>query len=353
MLTLRSLPGFGIIGLRTRPIPGVTQPDEVIDGFPEFSDNINKVKEPKDIADEQKAKVRLRKVAKRIVASRRGGGGKIIGFEVHGHSDQTVRMQAGFQRDQFEQGISEDRGENCKNLLLQMIEEEGGQPFIAGIKANATSKGFGSKHRIFRPANTLPQMEKNRRVEIFLREFIDPPPRPPPQPKPQAPPETGSNWSVQILSGVTTSIPTPTDLSPFNITLDLEIIDKDRKQKAKFRYIGFGQSFISVIFVPGQSTQTVQVTKGKEAGFFTRKGTTLNNFVGKTDVAQNPGIGGSNQSFKGEFVFSFVAQEELGVLVKGSSVTVEAGQGFLTLPSLGLGGITTGEIKMTSGVQPL
>jgi hypothetical protein len=77
-------------------------------------------------------------------------------------------------------------------------------------------------------------MEKNRRVEIFLREFIDPPPRPtpPPQPKPPAPPETGSSWSIQVLAGSTFNISTPTDLSSFTVILELEIIDKDRKQKA-------------------------------------------------------------------------------------------------------------------------
>jgi hypothetical protein len=47
MVSLRWVPGFGIIGLRTVPVPGVTPPDEVIDGFPEFSDDINKIKDPK------------------------------------------------------------------------------------------------------------------------------------------------------------------------------------------------------------------------------------------------------------------------------------------------------------------
>lgn len=354
MLSLRVVPGFGIIGSRTVPVPGVTQPDEVIDGFPEFSDDINKVKDSKEIASEQKAKTRLRTVAKRIVASHKGGGRKIIGFEVHGHSDQTVRMQAGAQRDQFEQGISEDRGENCKTLLLQMIEEEGGKPFITGIKANATSKGFGSKHRIFRPANTVPQMEKNRRVEIFLREFVDPPPRPTPplEPTPPRPPETGSNWSVQILSGLTVSISTPIDLSSFTVILELQIIDKDRKQKAKFRYKGTGTALPSVTVGTSSPTQTIRVTEGSQVGFTTRKGTTLNNFVGRTDVFQDPGIGVSVLSKGGNFNFSFVAQENIGVFVTGSVVSADAGQGFDALPSAGLGGVTGGEITMTSGVQP-
>jgi hypothetical protein len=88
-------------------------------------------------------------------------------------------------------------------------------------------------------------------------------------------------------------------------------------------------------------------------GFSTRKGTKLNNFVGRADVAQDPGVGVSVLSKGGNFNFSFVAQERIGVFVKGSVVSVDAGQGFATLPSGGLGGVTGGEITMTSGVQPL
>ena len=355
MLTLRAVPKFGFIGFREVPIPGVTRPDEVIDGFPEFSDDLNKIKDAKDVANEQKAKNRLRAVARRIVASHKSGGRKIVGFVVQGHSDQTTRMQAGPQRDQFEQGISEDRAENCKNLLLQMIEEEGGRPFIAGIQANATAQGFGSKHRVFKPAQTVAQMEKNRRVEIFLREFVNPPPNPtpPPPPKPQTPPETGSNWSIQILSGVTTTITTPTDASPFLVVLELEIIDKDRKQKARFRYKGAGQALPSATVGPPTAVQTGQVTQGSQVTFATKRGTTLNNFIGKADVAQNPGAGVSVLSRGGNFVFSFVAQDNIGVFTAGSVVSVDAGQGVGTLPSAGLGAVTTGEITMKSGVQPL
>jgi hypothetical protein len=291
MLTLRSMPGFGFIGFRTQPIPGVTQPDEVIDGFPEFSDDLNKVKDPADVASEQKAKARLRAVARKIVSSHKSGSRRIVGFVVHGHSDQTARMQAGAARDQFEQGISEDRAENCKTLLLQMIEEEGGKPFIEGIKSNATANGFGSKHRIFKPATTLAQMEKNRRVEIFLREFADPPPRPtPPKPKPSPTPDPGTNWSIQILSGTTITITTPTDVSPFTIILELEIIDKDRKQKAKFRYKGVGTALASATVGPPAPVQTNLVTKGSQVSFATQKGTKLETFVGTTDVAQDPGL---------------------------------------------------------------
>ena len=361
MLSLRFVPGFGIIGLRTVPVPGVTQPDEVIDVFPEFSDDINKIKDPKDVASEQKAKERLRKVAKRIVASHKGGVRKIIGFEVHGHSDQTVRMQAGPQRDQFEQGISEDRGENCKEMLLQMIEEEGGTPFIGGIKANATSKGFGSKHRIFKPAKTVPQMEKNRRVEIFLREFIDPPPTPPPPPPPPTPPETGSNWSIQILAGQTLAIsnptPIPAEVSSFTITLTFEVVDKDRKQKAKFQYVGTGVAAPSLAVGPKQTIQTQTVTQGTPVPFQTTKGTTLDKFAGGSSVDQAPGAGVSVLSTGGNFEFTFSEMQKLengGVLVKGKRVvSVNAGQGFLTQPSAGFGGTTGGKIVMIGGIQPV
>src|SRR5262249_51523309 len=145
-------------------------------------------------------KEKLRKIAQRIVASHNSGPNRIIGFEVHGHADQTLRIAAGAERDRTEFEVSRDRAENARDLLLQMIEEEGGKPIIAGIKANAEAKGFGSKHRIFTPATTEPQMRKNRRVEIFLKEFVQPPPRPsPPEPPPK--PEVRTHFRIQIKSG--------------------------------------------------------------------------------------------------------------------------------------------------------
>jgi hypothetical protein len=76
-------------------------------------------------------------------------------------------------------------------------------PIITGIRANAKAQGFGSQFRKFAPATTEAEMKKNRRVEIFLKQFVPPPPRPspPPQPKPKPQPAVGSNWRIQILSG--------------------------------------------------------------------------------------------------------------------------------------------------------
>src|SRR5215475_5155511 len=194
VLSLQLVPRFGFIGFKGDPIPKVTTPDEVIDNFPEFGDKIDsddpkEQSDPKRVQEEQEAKARLRKLAIRIVASR-ASGRRIIGFVSHGHADQTQRFGPGSQRDALEQQVSDDRANNAKKLLIQMIKEEGGEPFIAGIEANATARGFGSKHRIFVPANSEAQMRKNRRVEIFLREFVDPPPQPPPPPRPQPKPDT-------------------------------------------------------------------------------------------------------------------------------------------------------------------
>jgi hypothetical protein len=365
MLTLRRISGFGFIGFKGDPIPQVTVPDEVIDGFPEFGDRIDSTdpkdkNDPKKQQEEKDAKDKLRKLAKRIVQSR-ASGRRIIGFVCHGHADQTLRFGPGPQRDALEQEVSDDRAENAKKLLLQMIEEEGGKPFIAGIRANATAKGFGSQFRIFTPAKTEAQMRKNRRVEIFLREFIDPPPSPPPAPKPPTPPDNGSHWSIQVLGGTTLNVASPipfTDvLGSLTVTLDFEVIDKDRKQKQKFRYVGTGASIGAGVSLGAAGLVTI--TKGTAVSFETTKGTALDQFVGSADVVQEPGAGISALSAGGEFGFEFTEMGKIGTrlkgdgkAVKGNVVDANAGQGLATLPSAG-SGATTGTIVKVGDVQNL
>src|SRR5215211_5065301 len=158
MITVRPLAGaLTRIGF-FKATPGVTQPYEVIDGFPEVAFSSS------DPAVEQK----LRQLARKIVASHQGKR-RIIGFEVHGHADKTLRPPPGQTADQTELEVSRDRAENAKELLLKFIEEEGGKPIITGIRLNSEAKAFGSKHRIFIPATNEAQMRKNRRVEIFLK----------------------------------------------------------------------------------------------------------------------------------------------------------------------------------------
>jgi hypothetical protein len=67
--------------------PGVDTPDETIDGFPEFNVDVDTIHDP---TVEQK----LRALAKKIVASH-STPSRIIGFEVHGHADQTLRFPPG------------------------------------------------------------------------------------------------------------------------------------------------------------------------------------------------------------------------------------------------------------------
>src|SRR5262245_36110394 len=127
-------------GFMFDPIPKVTPPDMVIDGFPEFAFTTS----DKDV------EAKLRQLARRIVASHQTQN-RIIGFEVHGHADKTLRPPAGSTAEQTEMEVSRDRAENAKEMLLRMIEEEGGRPIIAGIKANSRAHGFGATHRIFTP----------------------------------------------------------------------------------------------------------------------------------------------------------------------------------------------------------
>src|SRR5579862_1238962 len=140
-----------MLSLNQNATPGVDQPDELIDGFPEFAFTTS------DPAVNQ----RLRALAKQIVASHRTSN-KIVGFEVHGHADVTLRLPPGPEREQTENEVSRDRAENALKLLLSMIEQEGGGDIITGIKANASARAFGAKFNKFNPAQNEAERKQNR-----------------------------------------------------------------------------------------------------------------------------------------------------------------------------------------------
>ena len=320
--------------------PNVDAPDETIDGFPEFAFTADTIKDPA-------AMQKLRALAKRIVLSHQGSK-RIIGFEVHGHADVTLRIPPGSERDRTEFEVSRDRAENAKALLLKLIEEEGGRPIIEGIRANATSNAFGSRFTKFKPARNEAEMRKNRRVEIFLKTFDPPPPKPtPPEPpKPPKAPETGSNWRIRIKSGRVVQLPIPNfDLVPVRINLTVEITDIDRNQTATFEATSTGQA------LPGGAVGPPQfftpIPPGDPTEFTTISGTTLNRFEGAVLIAQNPAIG-VLVTKGGEFVFDF---EALGpVLTRPRQVEVSPGFS-LALPTLG-GGIAPafpGSMTMQGG----
>lgn len=153
-----------------RATPGVDVPDDTIDGFPEFAFTVDTINDPA-------VTTKLRALAAIIVASQ-GKANRIIGFEAHGHADVTLRLPPGPERERTELEVSQDRADNARDLLLQMIEQGGGGAFIAGIRANASAQGFGARFTKFSPARTEAERRKNRRVEIFLKTLQQPPPRP-------------------------------------------------------------------------------------------------------------------------------------------------------------------------------
>ena len=337
MLTVRALISLGNIVLlgSIKAVPGVTTPDEVIDGFPEFAFTVDAIKDPV-------VKDKLRKIAKKIVASHASGPNRIIGFEVHGHADQTVRIAAGAERDQAEFEVSRDRAENARDLLFQLIEEEGGKPIITGIKANSDAQGFGSKHRIFKPATTEPQMRTNRRVEIFLRQFVQPPPQPsPPDPPPK--PEVRSRWQIKIKSGlmVFVSTPVPGTALTVNVRLETIIFDLDRKEQAKFKVRAIGKA-VPPLGVGGfQPLISVNIGEGPPSNFNALEGTRLGNFDGSLVIAMNPGVTGIGLG--GAFVMFF---EALAGPTRPTPVEVTGGN-VIGLPQLLVPMIpTNGSLKM-------
>src|SRR5262249_15414127 len=134
--------------------------------------------------------------------------------------------------------------------------------------------------------------------------------------------------------------------------LKVEIIDKDRKQKVRFRYKGLGVAGQSYSAVPGAAS-SVMVTSGSVVGFTTTKSATLAQFAGSVDVGQSPGAGVGPLATGGDFGFSFRALEKAGPKTRPTAVTVDAGQGFGTPPSAGLGGITSGMMTMIGSPAPL
>jgi hypothetical protein len=339
MITLRAslLPGlFGFIG-KTRAVPGVTVPDTTIGGFPEFAFTVDTINDPE-------VEKSLRRMAKRIVASHQSGNRRIIGFEVHGHADQTVRIAKGEARDKAEFEVSRDRAENCRNLLLKFIEEEGGKRIIEGIKINSDATGFGSAHRKFKPATTELQMKQNRRVEIFLKEFIPPDPQPP-RPAPPRKPEVRTKFRVQVERGSVTIFGTPTPVSlatGFTALISLDLIFTDlgsRNLTMKYTASSTGKTLPPLGLIPGQGGQLFSRTnfgQGPTLDFDAPPSTTLTTFRGPILLGQDSAIAGVGVG--GKFPLEFQGQ-----------LSGKSNPDTLSLK----GGLVLGNPQIVVGVLPL
>lgn len=324
------LNGRFLVG-NARARPCLDPPDDTIDGFDELDVTVGNIKDPV-------AKQKLRALAKRIVASFQTPN-RIIGFEIHGHADVDLRVRPGAERDKTELDVSKDRAANARDLLLEMIEEEGGKPIIAGIRQNSSSLGVGSKCRKVIPARTLAEMKKNRRVEIFLKEFRSHPLPPQPDPKPEPrPPETGTHWTIQIKSGNITSVSSPVGeiLGFARISLDVVIVDLDRKQKASFTATATGLTVSGSAGPPSLPAggTIAKITQGPAQAFGTRQGVTLGGFDGTLTMGQNPSAGVSALSAGGKFVMFFTA---FASVTTPKPVEVEGGSDPFSLPSVSLG----------------
>lgn len=325
--------------------PCLDQPDETIDGFPELAVTLDTIRDPV-------VKAKLRALARRIVASH-STPNRIIGFEIHGHADVDLRLPPGAERTQTELEVSVDRAEHARDFLLELIEKEGGKPIIAGIRANASALGVGSKCRKVINARTEAEMKKNRRVEIFLKEFRSRPVPPQPEPKPiPRPPEPGRNWKVQIKSGTITSGNSPVgDVLGFaRISLNVVITDVDRKQQASFVATAEG---VTVSGSSGVSplpfgTTISRVGEGSPRSFTTHQSFGLQSFNGALFMGQNPSAGVSLLSAGGTFVMTFTA---LPSSTTPRIVEVPGGNDPFALPQVSLG-IAPGDGRLTIQGSP-
>ena len=297
------------------------KPDEKIDGYPEFASTIDTLHSP-EVDD------KLDKLAKRIVASH-STSDKIIGFEVHGHADLTLRPPPGQTHEEVEKSVSDSRAHNAKDLLLELIKKNGGESIITGIISNTDAKGFGSEFRIHKPATNDKQRDENKRIEIFLRHFKQPPP-PPPKPEPPKPPEPGKTWRIKIKSGQLTNLLVA---GAVNFSMNIEITDIVRNQKGTFEVSAKG------IFLGMGATAFIPLKEGTDKPFETTSAVTLNNFTGAVKILQNPG----DSSFNFDF-------EALSPAKTVGSVAVNAGSAPIP-PAIGPG-LATGSLTLQGKPTP-
>jgi outer membrane protein OmpA-like peptidoglycan-associated protein len=343
-LLLASLINNRIVLGQVRVRPCVDKPDETIDGFPEFNTGVDDIKDPA-------VRNKLRALAKRIVQSHQTPD-RIIGFEIHGHSDATLRIKDKKEAAQTELEVSQERADNAQELLLSMIEDEGGKSLSNAIRGNSTTLALGAKCRKVIPARTEADMKRNRRVEIFLKVVrfrpLPPSPEPPPPPRP---PEVGTHWRIQVKSGriITTNSPVGEALAFASIGLNVVITDLDRKQQASFKASAEGVTVggnVGVSPLPGGSTIT-NLQPGPPKDFTTNQGTSLSAFHGSVLVGQNPGASASVASAGGSFHFEFEG-------IPGTpKVDVSAGDDPLGAPQFSLGiAPSNGTLEMRGSPGP-
>ena len=152
-------------------------PGEVADyeifGFPEFDASVA------DLRSDQKQV--LESIVSKI-ASSQSTRSPIVALLVVGHADKA-RTKPLEQRATFEQVISEMRATSATKLILDSVKKRTNEEVVMRIRHRA--RGEGSKFLFNRDnPNKLPtnaEMERNRRVEIFLviAHFPDPPMRDP------------------------------------------------------------------------------------------------------------------------------------------------------------------------------
>jgi hypothetical protein len=306
-----------------------------IDGYPE---NATKVQ----LLDATQTK-QIVDLAKRIVESHKGNT-PIVAFAVRGHADLALRnIPTGKTREEFEQDVSDQRAVSARNALLsELVKLPRGASIAAAMPF--TADGFGSTERKHKPIGGRPltdkQMKENRRVEFFIAQFTKPLPRKEQPPPPPKPPEVGSNWRIQITSGVSVStiLPPPADdLTVANVTLFFTITDLDRKERASFRANVTGGVLPSVSIGVPSAIQSESFTQGSPVDFKTTGGVRLAQFAGDVEIAQEPGAGVSVLSAGGNFDFSFKTIENNRIFTRPSVVSVPAGSPALSLPKAALG----------------
>ena len=146
---------------------------------------------------------------------------------------------------------------------------------------------------------------------------------------------------------------TPHPASPIDVTtlrIRVEITDVDRHQTASFVTTAAGNTIPipTLSPVPNQvpAVHTI-VTKGDPVSFTTSPtGVKLDDFVGRVEITQSPGVGAGQFSKGGNFNFTFEPLEDRSIVTNKNPVSVSAGQGPGTMPAINFGAIFHGTLQM-------
>lgn len=131
--------------------------DAVMDGYPEYATSAAQLSALQRSVLQQLA---------RVIVRSHGTRSPIDAVAVIGHADKALRKAAS-ERAAFELEISQLRAASARQALLDAVRLLASGAHFSKVLL-CVDVGKGSQHPVFQSARTEAEMQRNRRVEIFL-----------------------------------------------------------------------------------------------------------------------------------------------------------------------------------------